>query len=225
MSDLRCVIWDVDGTLVNSRAAITRAMQSAFEATRRDYPGDAAALSGVGLSIDELFLRLVDGIDAEGIAALSSAYKQAYYQQREALGARALAPFFDGARDALDHLGRDDWTLMGVATGKSRRGLTAMIAGHGLEGMFQSTQTADDHPSKPHPSMIEAILRDTGVDRDRTVMVGDTSFDIEMGKAAGVRTISVSWGYHAPDGLGADHVAQSFDDVVSQVDLLTGRTT
>ena len=225
MGDLRLVIWDVDGTLVNSRAAIVYAMKAAFAAVGMAYPGDGAVLAGVGLSIGKLFAELLPETDEATHDALAKAYKQAYYDRRATLGAQDLAPFFDGAAEVLDHLKAQDWTLMAVATGKSRRGLDAMIAGHGLQGYFQSTQTADDHPSKPHPAMVLAALAETGVDAENAVMIGDTTFDLDMGRAAGVKTIGVSWGYHAASDLNADQIVTSFDQIPAAIDTLLGHAT
>jgi phosphoglycolate phosphatase len=108
-------------------------------------------------------------------------------------------------RDVLNALRSQDWTLLGVATGKSKRGLDKLIEGHSLNGYFVTQQVADFHPSKPHPSMVLAALSDTGVDPDDAVIIGDTAFDIEMGRAAGIRTIGVNWGYHSVDRLAAAH--------------------
>ncbi|SEQ37051.1 phosphoglycolate phosphatase [Loktanella sp. DSM 29012] len=220
--DLRLVIFDVDGTLVNSRAAIVHAMRAGFAAVGRDYPGDAACLRGVGLSVDVMFRALVPDAPDTELVALRSAYQQAYYDHRASLGSEAMAPFYDGARDALDRFRAQDTLLMAAATGKSLRGMQAMIADHGLVGYFQSVQTADHHPSKPHPSMIHQVLSDTGVEPARAVMVGDTSFDMQMGRAAGVATIGVSWGYHPPEALDADRIITDFAQLDAAVDALTG---
>ena len=113
---------------------------------------------------------------------------------------------------------------LGIATGKSRRGLDHVLAAHGLAPMFATTQVADDHPSKPHPSMIRAALAETGADPAQSVMIGDTSFDMDMGRAAGVRTIGVSWGYHPRAALaGADAVIDGFDALEAALDQLWGR--
>lgn len=222
MNSLRLVIWDVDGTLVNSRASITAAMHDAFEACRLDYPGDTAAMSGVGLSIDVLFQRILPEADSTQIAALSDAYRQAYYTRREALGTKALAPLYDGAAEMLRELHAMDWTLMAVATGKSRRGLNAMIDTYGLDGYFQSTQTADDQLSKPHPAMIDAALSDTGVAPQRAVMIGDTSYDMDMARAAGVASLGVTWGYHTAEMLNADRIVDRMDQIGPAIDELIG---
>jgi phosphoglycolate phosphatase len=124
------------------------------------------------------------------------------------------APLYPGAADLLHRLAKRDDMLLAVATGKSRRGLRALIEHHGLEGIFISLQTADDHPSKPHPSMIAAALAEAGVGAGDAVMIGDTSYDIEMGRAAGVATIGVRWGYHPGaelEAAGAHRMVSDFD--------------
>ena len=114
----------------------------------------------------------------------------------------------------LDQLGAIPENLLGVATGKSQRGLEALIADHGLEGMFITRQVADHHPSKPHPSMIETAMSEAGVDRANTVMIGDTSFDMDMAHAAGVNGIGVSWGYHPVSALSnASQIINSFEEL------------
>ncbi|MBS1301450.1 HAD-IA family hydrolase [Loktanella sp. SALINAS62] len=218
----RLVILDVDGTLVDSRAAIIHAMRAAFVATDLPYPGDAACLRGVGLSIGVLFAALVPGADQGTLDRLSVAYKQAFHDQRVTMGSRMTAPFFAGALDALNRLRACDDTLLAIATGKSRRGLDSLVADHGLAGYFASVQTADDHPSKPHPAMILQALAETGVVARHAVMVGDTTFDMDMARPAGVSTIGVTWGYHAVDLLAADKVITDFAQLDAAVDALTG---
>jgi phosphoglycolate phosphatase len=130
------------------------------------------------------------------------------------------SPLFPGALDVLMTLNADPETLLAVATGKSMRGLNGLIDSHGLEGVFVSRQVADHHPSKPHPSMIHACLSETGVAPEHAVMIGDTSFDMDMARAAGVSTIGVSWGYHAVHKLDADVVVDHFADLPRAIDQL-----
>lgn len=222
MTDLRLIIWDVDGTLVNSRAGILHAMRGAFDAVAVPYPGDDAALSGVGLSIERLFGRLLPDADKATLQALIDAYKSSYYDHRAKVGSKGMAPYFDGAEEALHHFRKQDWTLMAVATGKSRRGLDAMIEGHNLQGFFQSTQSADEHPSKPHPSMVLTALAETGVAAENALMVGDTTFDLEMGRSGGVKTLGVGWGYHPQDDLVADRVIDRMDQLIPAIEELIG---
>jgi len=121
----------------------------------------------------------------------------------------------------LDQLHARDEVLLGVATGKSRRGLDKLIEAHGLEGMFLTQQVSDHHPSKPHPSMIRQALVETGLDAPQAVMIGDTSFDMDMAAAAGVTGIGVSWGYHGREALSAARVViDSFDTLPSLLDKI-----
>ena len=111
------------------------------------------------------------------------------------------SPLYPGIPEFLDRLGAIDNVLLGVATGKSRKGLTALLNAHGLTGRFVTTQVADDHPSKPHPAMLYAALDDVGVDAPQAVMIGDTSYDMDMADAAGIPGIGVTWGYHPATAL------------------------
>ena len=208
MTALRLVIFDVDGTLVDSKAEIQAAMELAHETLGMNCPDAASIRAIVGLSLPEAFARLHPGATEKTAHRLSEEYRQAYFTLRTAPNAKE-APFFPGMRDLLDQLRREPSTLLAVATGKSRRGLDRLIAHHGLEGYFLSRQVSDDHPSKPNPSMIFAAMADCGVAPEDTVMIGDTSYDIEMARAAKVRSIAVGWGYHDPVTLAADTIAQS----------------
>lgn len=209
---LRLAIFDVDGTLVDSQASILGAMQSAFEAVGLPLPARQAVLGIVGLSLDQAMFHLAPEAGAEARDHLVEGYKTAFARNRSEKGAKASAPLYPGAAEALAELNAVPDVLLGVATGKSRRGLNALLEGHSMETLFVTTQVADNHPSKPHPSMIETALRDTGVDPENAVMIGDTRFDMEMARAAGVRGIGVSWGYHPRDILerSADVVVEDF---------------
>lgn len=213
-SPLRLVIFDVDGTLVDSQAHIVGAMTHAFAAVNRPLPERQELLSIVGLSLPVAMARLAPDLDANGLEALVEGYKGAFAGLRQAGGHARLSPLYPGAREQVDALlGRED-TLVGIATGKSRRGLTALLDTHDLTGAFATEQVADFHPSKPHPSMVQTALVETGIDAPDAVMIGDTTFDMEMGRAAGVRRIGVSWGYHPRDALfeaGAEIVIDAFE--------------
>lgn len=211
MSDLRLVIFDVDGTLVDSQADILAAMAMAFGVVDRPTPSRDAILGIVGLSLDVAMTRLAPDLPLQNQARMVEAYKDAYVGLRAKNGAARSSPLYPGTREVLDTLNTKPGILLGVATGKSRRGLDKLLDGHGLAPYFVTQQVADHHPSKPHPSMIETALSETGVDPRRAVMVGDTSFDMEMARAAGVAAIGVSWGYHPLSALTAAH--QVIDDI------------
>ncbi len=209
----RLVVFDVDGTLVDSQAHILGAMASAYEGQGLPMPPREAVLSIVGLSLPQAFCRLAPDADAARIEALVAGYKGAFGTLRTG----DLSPLYPGARETLAALHARDDVVMGVATGKSRRGLNHIVEAHGLTGLFATAQVADDHPSKPDPSMLQATLRETGLPVRGAVMIGDTSYDIEMGRAAGFLTLGVSWGYHPVEQLhraGAHRVVDCFDDVI-----------
>ena len=214
MSDapLRLVIFDVDGTLVDSQADILGAMHMTFAAEDLPTPPREAVLGVVGLSLDVLMLELAPEAEAVTRARLVQGYKDAYMTLRAEQGGKVSSPFYPGARETLEALHAQPKTLLGVATGKSQRGLDKLIEAHDLEGMFVTRQVADFHPSKPHPAMLREALRETGVAAENAVMVGDTSFDMEMAQAAGITGIGVRWGYHPTERLtAARHMLDRFD--------------
>ena len=211
----RLIIFDVDGTLVDSRRSILAAMGGAFAAANRPLPPEAEVLGIVGLSLPEAMAALVPDADAAENARLVRFYKEAYLALREAGAGEAEAPLFPGALAALDRLAGAGHTLS-IATGKARRGLDYMLATHDLADRFVGTQTADDAPSKPHPGMVLACLAATGLPASAAVVVGDTEFDMAMARAAGARAIGVGWGYHEQARLvrgGAEMVIAEFDEL------------
>lgn len=212
MSDLRLVVFDVDGTLVDSQADILASMKAAFESVSQPVPDRDAVLGIVGLSLHVAMQRLAPDAGRDVHHALEDAYKDAYMRLRASRGTVASSPLYPGAREMLERLSGDPGMLLGVATGKSRRGLDKLLQGHGMQGLFVTEQVADFHPSKPHPSMLQAALSETGVSQGQAVMVGDTSYDMEMARAAGVAAIGVGWGYHDRAALAAaDVVIDSFE--------------
>lgn len=205
---MKLAVFDCDGTLVDGQAAVCEAMEAAFETADLPPPPRGAIRRIVGLSLPQAVRHLAPGADPRAQAAAIEAYKTAFRAAREA--GRVEEPLFAGIAELLEDLRATGW-LLAVATGKSGRGLAACLAGHGIADRFTSLQTADRHPSKPHPAMLEAALSETGAAASEAVMIGDTSFDMVMARAAGVRALGVAWGYHSARELlaaGADAVAE-----------------
>jgi phosphoglycolate phosphatase len=196
----RLAIFDCDGTLVDSQANICMAMNDAFATARLDPPGRVATLRVVGLSLIEAMQMLLPEADTRFHSTMAENYKQAFWRLRDQ--GMVEEPLYDGIADAIDALEADGW-LLGVATGKSDRGLALCLEYHGLTNRFITLQTADRHPSKPHPSMIETAIADAGASPETTVMIGDTSFDMLMARNANVRALGVAWGYHEAADLHA----------------------
>jgi len=213
----RLAIFDCDGTLVDSQANICLAMEHCFARAGLAAPPRERTRRVVGLSLVEAMQAMVPDAEPDLHAALAEDYKTAF----QALRGRGLVeePLYEGVAELLDMLEADGW-LLGVATGKSDRGLRLCLERHGLAGRFVTLQTADRHPSKPHPSMVEAALAQSGADAEMSVMIGDTSYDMAMARAAGVTAIGVAWGYHAPAELlaaGADFIARHPREVAQMV--------
>jgi phosphoglycolate phosphatase len=221
---LKLIIFDCDGTLVDSQHMICAAMQQAYESHGLPVPPREKLLAIVGLSLPEAFRRLA-AADSDGehhpVEGLVTCYKAAFAALRQSV--EHLEPLYPGARAALDALGRRPDTLLGIATGKSQRGVRAVLGRHGLGERFTTIQTADDAPSKPHPGMVLAAMRQTGVPPHDTVVVGDTVFDVEMAHAAGVHAIGVGWGYHSAEallGAGVDAMIGDFSELLAVLDRL-----
>jgi phosphoglycolate phosphatase len=217
----RLAIFDCDGTLVDSQANIHAAMTACFAEVGRAAPDRAAVRRIVGLSLPEAMRALLPDAEVAHHHDLAEGYKRCFRRMREQ--GEVEEALYDGIVGAIDRLEADGW-LLGVATGKSDRGLRMVLEHHDLFHRFVTLQTADRHPSKPHPSMIEQAMAEAGADPLSTVMIGDTSYDILMAHNAGVRAIGVAWGYHEPAELlaeGADVLALH----PSELPLLCSRET
>lgn len=205
---LRLALFDCDGTLVDGQAGVINAMEAAFSGAGLPLPQRSLIRRAVGLSLPQAIRLLAPEQPEELRRELDRSYRDAFRAARES-GA-LVEPLYDGIAELVTALSDAGW-LLGVATGKSRRGLDHCLAVHGLTAHFCTLQTADNHPSKPHPSMVETALAESGADRDATVMIGDTQYDMVMAVNAGVRAIGVDWGYHSAEELrdaGADAIAR-----------------
>ncbi len=207
----RLVIFDVDGTLVDSQADILAAMTAAFAGAGIATPSREDILGIVGLSLPEAMSVLVPGIATPLRRELVAGYKAAYMELRAENGVAVSSPLYPHVRGVLEELHAVPDLLLGVATGKSRKGLDKLLDGHGLRPLFVTQQVADNHPSKPNPAMLRSALAETGVPPHRAVMVGDTSYDMEMARAAGLLAVGVGWGYHDRSRLRDAHIL--LDDI------------
>lgn len=211
---LRLAIFDVDGTLVDSQTQIVAAMTAAFAAVDRPSLPPARVLGIVGLSLPVAVARLAPDESPAAHARMVAAYRAAWLAQRG-----AAAQLYPGALAALDRLAAQENLLLGIATGKSRSGLAHLLSELGLAGRFVTVQVADDHPSKPHPSMLLEAMSATGI--AQAVMIGDTVFDMEMARAAAIPAIGVAWGYHEASALrsaGARSVIGNFEALDQALD-------
>lgn len=207
---MKLIIFDCDGTIVDSQHAIVAAMNEAFRSHGLPAPQRSAVVGVVGLSLGEAVQRLLPVDDSAVVHAVAESYKAAFAELRSRPDHDE--PLFPGAREAIHRLAASPDVVLGVATGKSRRGVDVLFEREGLGAYFHTIQTADNHPSKPHPSMIERAIAETGSERGMTVMVGDTVFDVEMARYAGVGALGVAWGYHPPEALARAGAHEVIDD-------------
>ena len=196
---LKLVVFDCDGTLVDSQHMICSAMSRAYQAHGIAVPDRETMLSIVGLSLLEAFTVLGKGQAGFPAASLADAYRLAFHALRET--GDTIEPLYPGAAEAVAALARRDGVVLGIATGKSQRGVRLVLGHHGLLDHFITIKTADDAPSKPDPGMVLAAMRDVGASADNTVVVGDTIYDVAMAQAAGAAPIGVAWGYHRREAL------------------------
>lgn len=216
------IIFDLDGTLINSEAIILEAQYETFRRCGRVHPGREAGLGIVGLTLDIAMAQLAGLAEPDDV--LTATYRQVFSAMRvQAETDPSLdEPLFAGVAETLAELKRHSGLKLGIATGKPRKGAEFIVARHGWQGLFDTVQSADDAPSKPHPGMIERAMAETGASPARTAMVGDSSFDIEMAVAAGVVPVAVSWGFQPVEKLvtlGARHVLREFPDLPAALGL------
>lgn len=211
----RLVVFDLDGTLVDSARQILSAMRAGFAEVGRPAPEEAAILAIIGLSLPVAVERLTPESAATERARIVDAYRAAF------LSDPAAPPLYPDVADTLEGLAARSGLLLAVATGKTRRGLIKVLTQHGLGSRFHSLHAGDGYPSKPDPAMLRGAMDAAGVPAERTVMVGDSLFDIRMAAAAGVRSIGVAWGYCPPAELraaGASAILDRFSDLPGELD-------
>jgi phosphoglycolate phosphatase len=222
---LKLIIFDCDGTLVDSQHKICAAMQQAYSAHGLRLPPRERLRSIVGLSLTEAFTALGEGAEGFPVQGLVERYKAASAAMRASqIG---WEPLFPGARKAIEALAAAPGVALGIATGKSRRGVEAVLGAYGLRDRFVTIQTADRAPSKPHPAMVEQAMEETGAASADTVVVGDSVYDMAMARAAGATAIGVAWGYHPAETLreaGAAVILDEFAALMPALDRLWGAT-
>ena len=216
---MKLVVLDCDGTLIDSQNGICEAMVHAFSGFGLTPPAREATLAIVGLSLPEAFAALAPDHDAQLRAALVERYKSAFLEIRR--DPALHEPLFAGIGAAIEAMSARDDVVLGIATGKSRKGVDRLFAREDWGRRFITVQTSDNNPSKPHPAMLHAAMAEAGVGPESTLMVGDTTFDVEMALAAGTGALGVGWGYHSPDELhaaGAHAVVGECDRLLPGVD-------
>ena len=220
-AEKKLVIFDCDGTLVDSQQMICAAMQNAFADHDLSCPPREHLLSIVGLSLTQAFERLGNGAPDFPVAGLVERYKAAFFSLRQS--ETYVEPLYPGAQSAIEWLSAHPSVLLGIATGKSQRGVRAVLQSHGLLDRFHTIKTADDAPSKPHPGMLIAAMQEAGVAPAQALMIGDTSYDMTMAREAGATAIGVSWGYHPPALLreaGAQYLVEDYAALRSLIERL-----
>jgi len=217
---MKLVLFDCDGTLVDSAQLIHEVMARTFVEFKHKRPNIASTKSIIGLTLDIAIARMLgrQHVDDEALAMMAH-YKAIYSDVRDEPGMDT--PLFDGIQRLIDTLvTRNDELLIGAVTGKSRRGLTQILDMYGFTPHFVVSRTADDCPSKPHPAMVTECCEQTGVSAHDTIVIGDAIYDMQMAKAAGATAIGVSWGYANIEDLlasGADAIAHHPNDLLSHI--------
>jgi len=220
MNGVHLVVFDCDGTLVDSQHIITTAMSRAFQLQGLAKPERTAVLGVVGLNLDEAIRVLAPSLDDATVALVEQDYKASFFDLRRDAGENALEPLYPGMDELVRNLD-DSGHVLAVATGKSLRGLRHVLAGHDLTAHFATLRTPDTAPGKPHPGMILEAMAVTGADAGSTVMVGDATYDIQMARAAGVTALGVAWGYHpvaALEAAGAHRIAADAAELAAMIE-------
>jgi len=219
---MRLIIFDIDGTLVDSKAIILAGYAHTFRKQGLPMPEEAALMALVGLSLPEIFVTLVG--EHGPVKELIAGYQEAVWAFRT--DGRHPEPLFPGAAELVAALAAEPQTRLALATGKGRRGTDLVIEQQGWHGIFGSSHTGDENPSKPDPTMLHRAMKIAGLPPAASVMIGDSPFDMQMAIAAGVTPIGVSWGHQPPEKLlvaGAKTVAKDFDDLARLINQLVPR--
>lgn len=214
---LKLAIFDLDGTLIDSREIIHGAMADSFSAHGLQPVSFDQVRQVVGLGLDEACRRLAPDLPASELAPLVNTYREAFVKLRAE--GKGFEPLYEGAKALVEELSDSGW-LLAIATGKSRRGIDAFYEQHGLAHHFLTSWCADDGPGKPHPFMVEEAMKAVGTEPHQSLIIGDAIFDMQMGNAAGIKTLGVSWGFGQADELdaaGADEIHHDFEGLTESL--------
>lgn len=218
----RFIVFDVDGTLLDSQHTVVHCMSEAFAAQGLPVPAAAAIRATIGLKLDIAIASLMPAPERARAADLVEGYRTAFFTLQDT--PEHDEPLFPGTLEMLDALTHPE-VFLGIATGKNRRGLERVLKRHDLAPRFHNFKTADDGPGKPHPHLLEVAMAEVGAEPADTVMVGDTTYDIEMARNAGCVALGVNWGNHSEDRLrqaGAHHVISHFAELGEALTRLSG---
>lgn len=208
------IMFDMDGTLIDTHGLISEHMASAFVSNGLPEPSPADVRHVIGLSLPIAVAQVAHSEDPLLIERLVESYNAHYRKSLEMSADRE--PLYPGAKAALDRFRNQPDTVLGIATGKGLAGVHRILAQHGLTDHFVTLQTPDHNPSKPHPGMLQRAMAATGYGQKDTIMIGDTVFDMDLASNAGTRSIGVTWGYHDPADLvraGAGMMIDSFGEL------------
>ncbi len=220
---LKLAIWDMDGTIVDSREVIQTAMERTFETLGLTPPDYDATRKTIGLGLKEACQILAP--DYNDIDRLAATYKESFVARRAE--ADFKEPLYAGAVDTLKRLVDEGW-LIAMATGKSHAGIRAIFEMHPLEPFFDTIWCADDGPGKPHPFMCDEAMKAVGAEPHQSLIIGDAIHDIRMGLNAGIHTLGVSWGFgeaHELSDVGAHEVHHDFTTLNDSLDAFAARVS
>jgi len=222
---LKLAIFDLDGTLIDSRQIIQSAMVRAFEKHGLTPPAYDQTRRVIGLDLGIACQTLAPDLQGDQLAQLVESYRGAFVELR-AEGA-GFEPLYDGARETVERLANENW-ILAIATGKARRGINAFFDQHKMSDLFDTSWCADDGPGKPHPFMVDQCMKTLGAAPDQTLIIGDAIHDITMGRNAGIHTMGVTWGFGEADELqavGAHEVHHDFTSLNTGLDEFAGAPT
>ena len=191
----RLLVFDWDGTIIDSAATIAECIRDASRELGAEVPEPERARHVIGLGLHDAMRLAVPGLPSQRYPEFVESYRRHFLARKDSM------QLFDGMRELLEALSRKH--LLAIATGKSRRGLDRDLEFHGLKSLFMASRCADETNPKPHPAMLLEIMQELGIGSRASLMIGDTSHDLEMARAAEVDALAVAYGAHPEEGLRA----------------------